>query len=526
MKKRIVTRLIIIGMALIVAMSFGAYDQVSAAIKKPTKVKGVRVEKVTYMSATIKWDKAEHAKKYEVYRSLHKKTGYELIKTLKKTSFKDTNLKTGTKYWYRVRAINKKYQGKKSQCVQAVPTLKTPTLTVTGIGDGIILKINPVKGAIGYYLYKDDERLVEQRELTYTDEDTVVGEEHSYSVVAFRMVDEEPIESDRSEEISGARAKLSIKLSGANKVKGPVEEGSPYTIKGKIISNTTIKRVHIGVKDISEEGEETWCSGTHFSKKDVNAREFDIAEADSSVKFGKLPIGTHYYVIKVTLNDGTVKELRKQQFEVVEKAPEPEIVFPKEVTKGAKKAVKWARAIANDDSFAYGTGSRSHRGGCYFCGTNTGPNMKKKEKSGEKHYVKDSSGKKHTYEKTYCCNPFIFAAYAHGAKDPQILKACKKGKCGGMETSDWTRYGCFAVVGACKKVPYKKLLPGDVIISDKNKNGHYHHVIMDAGNNQYVEAGWEGWGSSTIAVRSGAKENYNKHYRKYKGCYVLRYIGK
>ena len=38
--------------------------------------------------------------------------------------------------------------------------------------------------------------------------------------------------------------------------------------------------------------------------------------------------------------------------------------------KQGKNAAKWAVKIANDNSFTFGAGSKAHRKGCYFCGTN------------------------------------------------------------------------------------------------------------------------------------------------------------
>ena len=517
MSKRSFAIIIVLAVAMLTTVSFAVTEDAAAAVKKPAKVSSLKVSKVTYKSVSLKWAKAKYAKKYEIYRSESKKTGYELIGTVKKDTrkFKDGGLKTGTRYWYYVRAVNKSQTGKASSRVTGKPALEVPELAASSTADGVVLEITPVKGAKGYFIYRDGKKLAEQSGLSYLDQDLAVGELHEYSVAAFRIVDEKTKKSAKTEVKTAQREEASVKLSGANKIKSPHYKGKSYTIKGKIISNATIQRVDVGVKYKTEEGKVgSWVgSKVHYKNTSVGAMTFDISgPADNSVKFGTLELGEYYYTINVKLIDGSVWKLRSQSF-VVEKAPpEPEIVYPKETTKGAINAVKWATKIANDNSFAYGVGKRAHHGGCYFCGTNvTGI---KKAKKGSK------------WEKTYCCNPFIFAAYAHGAKDPAIKAACKKGKCGGMLTSDWTRYGCFATVGKCKKVKFSKLLPGDVIISDKKVSGQYHHVIMYCGGDKYVEAGWEGWGASTIAVRSGAKSNYKKHYQKYDSCYVMRYTGK
>ena len=169
----------------------------------------------------------------------------------------------------------------------------------------------------------------------------------------------------------------------------------------------------------------------------------------------------------------------------------------------ALAAVGWAREIAADDSFAYGTGDRAHRSGCYFCGTTV---------SGKKHATPGDR-----WERTYCCNPFVFAAYAHGAQIPSVLKSCQNGGCGGMDPGDWTPHG-FACLGHADELRYEDLLPGDVIISDSP-----NHVWMVAGDGEYVEAGYEGWGADTIAVRGNCEKNFHR-YQNATDCYVMRYV--
>ena len=176
----------------------------------------------------------------------------------------------------------------------------------------------------------------------------------------------------------------------------------------------------------------------------------------------------------------------------------------KPVTKPIK-AVNWAISIAKDNSFAYGEGARAHHNGCYFCGTNIhGP---KKAKKGSR------------WEKTYCCNPFIHAAYAHGAGIKPMLTACKNKNAAGMRPGDWTKYG-FKNMGKCSKVDFKDLEPGDVIICDKE----HHHVFMFAGGNGIVEASGGTWSKDSIAHKRIAKSRY-KAYQHYNTAYVLRYKG-
>lgn len=165
-------------------------------------------------------------------------------------------------------------------------------------------------------------------------------------------------------------------------------------------------------------------------------------------------------------------------------------------------AIRWAVWIAGDNRFHYGHGKEAHHNGCYFCKTQ--PKVKKKAG------IKD-------YERTYCCNPFVGAAWAHGGCDQAALKMCQKG-------TSWDFHkGCgydkstlFKNLGKPKK---SNLKAGDVLCSDT-------HVALYIGGGKLVEAGGgddnvknsKSWNNS-IRV----KELTDKKYATFKR--VHRYIG-
>lgn len=180
----------------------------------------------------------------------------------------------------------------------------------------------------------------------------------------------------------------------------------------------------------------------------------------------------------------------------------------KKVAKGYKmhprvKAITWAVAISRDNDFSYGTGARAHHNGCYFCGTNlTSPKF---------------APKGSRWEKTYCCNPFIHAAYAHGAQDEDMLKACKAKQAADMHPQSWMKFG-FVKVGKAKDVPFNNLKRGDVIIATTP-----NHVWMYTGRDQFVEATSQGgFGADSIHHAKGCRKKYNR-YRKENSAYVMRY---
>lgn len=167
-------------------------------------------------------------------------------------------------------------------------------------------------------------------------------------------------------------------------------------------------------------------------------------------------------------------------------------------------AVAWAKAIADDDSFHYGYGGDAHHNGCYYCKTQ--PRSKRR-------------GSIKQWEKTYCCNPFVHAAYAHGGGEPAMLKVCKGG--GSWIDKHYRSSSIFKYLG---KPSFSSLEPGDVFT-------HYNgHVSLYIGNGKLVEAangddnkpGSKRWKNS-IGV-ADAKARYNASGYGVKNVY--RYIGK
>ena len=135
-------------------------------------------------------------------------------------------------------------------------------------------------------------------------------------------------------------------------------------------------------------------------------------------------------------------------------------------------AIKWAIWIASDNSFHYGYTSKdkkinAHHNGCYFCGTNTTSGGRSKKG------VVD-------YEKTYCCNPFVNAAWAHGGCVPKAMELCSKGSSWAFGNGvGYDASSLFTKLGHPAK---SKLKAGDVLCRDT-------HVALYIGNGKIAEAG-------------------------------------
>lgn len=158
-------------------------------------------------------------------------------------------------------------------------------------------------------------------------------------------------------------------------------------------------------------------------------------------------------------------------------------------------AIAWAKWIAGDNDFHYGYGKEAHHNGCYFCGTEG------KLKKGKG--IVD-------YEHTYCCNPFVGAAWAHGGCVPKALELCRK--CSSWDFGKGGGYNKSSLFTNLGKPDKSKLKAGDVLCSDT-------HVALYIGGGKIAEAsggddnkkGSEKWNNSIhIANLTDAK------YKKFK----------
>lgn len=173
---------------------------------------------------------------------------------------------------------------------------------------------------------------------------------------------------------------------------------------------------------------------------------------------------------KVQTTKGKVVKTRVNDKGMYEGAiPTSKIVKTNEEVK--KDAVKWSKWIAGDNRFHYGYTNKSkgidaHHNGCFFCGTNTDKGSRSKKG------IKD-------FEYTYCCNPFVGAAWAHGGCIPQALKMCRAGS--SWDFNKGHGYDKSALFDNLGKPAKKKLKLGDVLCND-------NHVALYVGGGKIAEA--------------------------------------
>lgn len=176
----------------------------------------------------------------------------------------------------------------------------------------------------------------------------------------------------------------------------------------------------------------------------------------------------------------------------------PEVRVKRTNAEVIANAIKWAKWIAGNNTFHYGHGKDAHHNGCYFCGTE--PQSKKKAGIVDWQY-------------TYCCNPFVHAAWAHGGLIPKALELCQKGKSWSFGKDDSIGYEHCSLFTKLGKPSQSALKAGDVLCNDG-------HVALYIGDGKIVEAGAEddnkrgskSWNNS-IRVCS---LNYSKFKRVYR----------
>lgn len=176
----------------------------------------------------------------------------------------------------------------------------------------------------------------------------------------------------------------------------------------------------------------------------------------------------------------------------------PSLTLKKTNAQVINDTILWAKWIAGDNRFHYGYGEHAHHNGCYFCGT-------QKLKKG--HGIEEP-------EFTYCCNPFVGAAWAHGGCIPTALSKCQN--CSSWDFHKGTGYDkskLFTKLGHPKK---SELKAGDVLCRDT-------HVALYIGDGKIAEAGSGDdnkkgstkWNNS-IRVRTLTDANYKNFPRVYR----------
>jgi len=139
---------------------FGEATAVVGAAPIPAVPTGLTVTSAGYTSDKISWTAVPGATGYAIYRSTSASTGFLKITTRSSTSYTDTGLTTGTKYYYKVKAYTTVGTtptfGVATAAANAAPKPATPTglKALRASATSIKLSWTSVTGATGYAIYR------------------------------------------------------------------------------------------------------------------------------------------------------------------------------------------------------------------------------------------------------------------------------------------------------------------------------------------------------------------------------------
>jgi len=169
-----------------------------AEVKVTMEAPSVKAANKSIKSIKISWKKITGAEKYQVYRSVKKNKGFKKVKTTKKTYWINTKLKTGKKYYYKVRAISGNEKSSFSNVKSAKPKPAKPVIRkIQNRGGNILISWKKVKDADGYVVYKKEGskgkfRNVKTLKASYSKQYKSMGinkgKVYSYKIKAYKIV--------------------------------------------------------------------------------------------------------------------------------------------------------------------------------------------------------------------------------------------------------------------------------------------------------------------------------------------------
>lgn len=165
------------------------------------KTKKVKAKSLACDSVEVTWKRVKNASVYRIYRSTSKEGTYKEVGKVKgqyTTSFTDTKLKTGQKYFYKVMACvgmdgHKEKKGKYSAQVSVTPVPgQVLNVTVEKTADGVSIKWDKLSGASGYEVKCVENnkkyKIKKRSKVAYTIKSLESGKVYQFKVRAYKTV--------------------------------------------------------------------------------------------------------------------------------------------------------------------------------------------------------------------------------------------------------------------------------------------------------------------------------------------------
>lgn len=155
-------------------------------------VESITVTKTTYNTISFKWQRAEGAKRYLIYRSTKADRGFKRIANITKLNYVDKkNIVTGRTYYYKIITYNNGKRGEaKIFSAQTSPEKVTDLKAYINQKSQIELTWKKAKGAKSYAIYRSEnkssgyKKIKEVKRCKYTDTNAKKNITYYYKVVA------------------------------------------------------------------------------------------------------------------------------------------------------------------------------------------------------------------------------------------------------------------------------------------------------------------------------------------------------
>lgn len=236
----------------------------------------------------LSWKSVSGATKYWIYRSTDGKN-FKYYDSTTKTSYTNSGAASGTKYYYKVKAVatvnGKSVASSYSYAKSLVCTPATPNVSITSANGKPKLSWNAVNGATKYWVYrstdgKNFKYYDSTTKTTYTNNSTTVGTRYYYKVKAV------VVDNGTSYASAFSSAKSMVVRTAAPTLKTAAPEGTPY-LSWNAVNGATKYWVYRST------------DGKEFKYYDSTTK---TAYTNKSVDAGK----TYYYKVKaVNVVNGT-----------------------------------------------------------------------------------------------------------------------------------------------------------------------------------------------------------------------------
>lgn len=149
----------------------------------------------TTSSVKLEWEKVSGASSYYVYRKAGSAKSWTKVATVTRNYYNDTNVKSGVKYTYTIKAYGSKTLSGFNKNGWAIVYLKAPKISsISSKANGVNLKWNKITGASGYIVYRNDGvngwenvgKTIGNSKVAFVDKTAKKGVTYTYAIRAYR----------------------------------------------------------------------------------------------------------------------------------------------------------------------------------------------------------------------------------------------------------------------------------------------------------------------------------------------------